>query len=85
MDAAPEPQEVIWCNVGLRQWERSARRSTLIACFLLLLVTYVFPVSAIQGLLQVCVVPYDCRPFSKSDVTSQIQDVKPDVTSISRT
>ncbi|MEW5319517.1 MAG: hypothetical protein WDW38_010662 [Sanguina aurantia] len=52
MDAAPEPQEVIWCNVGLRQWERSARRSTLIACFLLLLVTYVFPVSAIQGLLQ---------------------------------
>ncbi|MEW5303944.1 MAG: hypothetical protein WDW36_006589 [Sanguina aurantia] len=52
MDAAPEPAEVIWRNVGLRQWERSARRGTLVACFLLLLVTYVFPVSAIQGLLQ---------------------------------
>lgn len=50
---APDPNEVIWQNLGLRLWERSARKATLTISFLLLLVLYIFPVSAIQGLLQV--------------------------------
>ena len=57
-------QEVIWSALRLRLWERTLRLLAMRAAYVLLLLTYVIPVSAVQGLLQVCVCDCvaACRP-----------------------
>lgn len=53
MDAAPEPRELIWPNLGYRRWERRLRQGVSWAAFFLIVAFYVPVVAAIQGLLQV--------------------------------
>ena len=51
--AAPSPDEVLWRALGLRVWERAARRLLAAAALVALALFYVVPVAALQGLLQV--------------------------------
>lgn len=45
---APGPGEVVWPNVLLRAWERSARRLLALAAFAALTLFYLVPVTAVQ-------------------------------------
>jgi Calcium-dependent channel, 7TM region, putative phosphate/Cytosolic domain of 10TM putative phosphate transporter len=49
--AAPRPDEVIWKNLGLRQWERSSRKAGMWVAFFLLMAFFMIPVTAVQALL----------------------------------
>lgn len=49
--AAPRPDEVLWKNLGLRQWERSSRQAATWVAFFLLMAFFMIPVTAVQALL----------------------------------
>jgi hypothetical protein len=48
---APGPEEIVWSNLGLRSWERTARGWANWICFILLMMFYTIPVALVQGLL----------------------------------
>lgn len=48
---APRPDEIVWKNLGLRLWERSARRAVLWVVFFLLMAFFMIPVTAVQSLI----------------------------------
>jgi hypothetical protein len=49
--AAPRLEEVLWNNLGLRQWERSSRLAAMWVAFFLLMAFFMIPVTAVQALL----------------------------------
>lgn len=49
--AAPRPSEIVWKNVGMRTWERSARTLLMWICFVLLAAFFMIPVTAVQAIL----------------------------------
>ncbi|KAH7620097.1 hypothetical protein Ndes2526B_g05351 [Nannochloris sp. 'desiccata'] len=49
--AAPRPDEVLWKNLGLRQWERSSRHAAMWVAFFVLIAFFMIPVTAVQALL----------------------------------
>jgi hypothetical protein len=51
--AAPAPDSLLWKHLGLRRWERAARRGIVIAVLVVVALFYSIPVTFVQGLLQV--------------------------------
>ncbi|KAF8057761.1 CSC1-like protein [Scenedesmus sp. PABB004] len=52
VSAAPPPDSIVWARLGMRYWEAGLRRWGVYAAITLLALTYVAPVAAVQGLLQ---------------------------------
>eukprot|EP00884_Botryococcus_braunii_P010053 jgi/Botrbrau1/19049/Bobra.0100s0073.2 len=50
---APNPNEIIWPNLGLRSWEKLLRNMLGWGAFAVMTLFYLIPVALIQGLLQV--------------------------------
>lgn len=50
---APGPLDVIWANVNMRAWERTARFLAAWALFALIVFTFAIPVTAVQAWLSV--------------------------------
>ena len=48
---APRPTEIVWKNLGLRMWERSARNIIMWCAFIALTTFFMIPVAAIQALV----------------------------------
>ncbi|KAK9811621.1 hypothetical protein WJX72_007134 [[Myrmecia] bisecta] len=53
VDAAPAPEEIVWRNLGWREWERKLRNTIIWVAFAALAIFYVVPVAALQAIIQV--------------------------------
>lgn len=45
---APGPGEAVWPNLGLRAWERTARRLLALGVFVVITLFYLIPITAVQ-------------------------------------
>lgn len=48
---APKPEEVIWTNLGWRDWERAGRRMVMLCAFIAMTLFFMIPVAAVQAIL----------------------------------
>lgn len=53
VSAAPGPLEVVWQNISYRGWERSLRLAAAWGLFIFMMLTFMIPVTFVQGLIAI--------------------------------
>lgn len=48
---APAPEEVVWSNLRWRGWERALREVAMVALYITLVLLFMIPVTALQGMI----------------------------------